>query len=463
MSKSAQMSMITIDDFIGKTGAVKTAEEAHTEPGSIGGETKHPVKNVDDRTEAAKEGARSAENTKDVKADQGEPAVDNTAVAKAASANPFALAARFAAGQKTAAATKKAEGAAQVAGSAEDDQLQIGTKKAPTGEDPAHETSSAKGGKEDGQYQGSSTHPARTDNDKLDGHKYASDVSLEKLAADMKTLGEDLCAAITYDARDGGATKQAAQRQSSPQAQQPTKQASFDPQVAHQAGWEMAALLNGTFDKQASDSLVVGTLEDVIKTASDDADNVAAYLGQYFAKQAEGSQEPPPDPAAMMGGGAGGGMPMGGAGGEEGGPMGAAGAPGGGGPEGMGGPGGDAGGPGGPGGGGGEEAQLQAILDQLGITPEQLMQMLAQEQAQGGGGGAPGGPGGSAPGGPMGGAGGAPMAGGGGPGGGGLEASASDRGGTTKQAASKQGGAKVAAADMRNYLTELVGRSRAQK
>ena len=75
---SAQSSMSTIDAFIQEVGAAeKQAAEALSEPGSIGGETSHPVKNVDDRLEKAKEGERSAENTADVKADQGKPSVEN--------------------------------------------------------------------------------------------------------------------------------------------------------------------------------------------------------------------------------------------------------------------------------------------------------------------------------------------------------------------------------------------------
>ena len=79
MTISASQSMNSIDRFLQEVAATeKQAAEAHTEPGSIGGSTEHPVKDVDDFTEEAKEGFRSAENDADVKADQGPPSVDNT-------------------------------------------------------------------------------------------------------------------------------------------------------------------------------------------------------------------------------------------------------------------------------------------------------------------------------------------------------------------------------------------------
>ena len=71
---STQSTMGTIESFLNTVGRVKAAE-AHTEPGSIGGATAHPVKDVDDRTEVAKEGERSKENESDVKEDQGKVGV----------------------------------------------------------------------------------------------------------------------------------------------------------------------------------------------------------------------------------------------------------------------------------------------------------------------------------------------------------------------------------------------------
>ena len=172
MATSAQRSINTIESFLQQIGGQIKSAEAHTEPGSIGGETEHPVKDVDDKTEVAQTGDRASENESDVKEDQGEAGVDSTPEAKAAahvarllkgaatSGGQQALTPGNQTGKKM--LRKKAEGgAAATPGSAADDQLQIGTNKQPTGDDPANETGSAKGGKEDP----GTDHPARTDND----------------------------------------------------------------------------------------------------------------------------------------------------------------------------------------------------------------------------------------------------------------------------------------------------------
>src|ERR1039458_3985125 len=81
---SALKSLATIEAFLAET--TKEAE-AYTEPGSQGGPTSHPSKNVDDRTQVAREGARAKENERDNKDDIGPPAVDNAAELGAKSAN----------------------------------------------------------------------------------------------------------------------------------------------------------------------------------------------------------------------------------------------------------------------------------------------------------------------------------------------------------------------------------------
>lgn len=166
MPSSAIQSMRSIDRFLQEVAAEKRAAEAHTEPGSVGGGTTHPVKNVDDSTEEATEGARAAENTADVKADQGPASVEST---------PENVAAKKASARKQAVDGKSEGGSINPPGTASEDQLQIGTKKEPTGQDPAVETSSAKAEKEDatGGRLGNTTHPARTNNGELDGYKYA--------------------------------------------------------------------------------------------------------------------------------------------------------------------------------------------------------------------------------------------------------------------------------------------------
>lgn len=368
MTNSAMQSMKSIDRFLREVAATeKRAAEAHTEPGSVGGPTTHPVKNVDDSTEEATEGSRSAENTADVKADQGKPSVDST---------PEGVA------DKKAVDGKSESGSINPPGTASQDQLQIGTKKEPTGEDPAVETSSAKAEKEDasGGRLGNTTHPARTNNSELDGYKYA-EMPVEQLAKVAADMGNRLLAELAnlqkqaeliggqhkldvnnngkIDGSDLSSLRGGAKKEDDDDDDE--KEAT---DLAGQAGWELAGLLSGNFDKKAADSLVQHTLEEIIKTASEDADKVAEFLISYhdeLSKKAEGEMPAGVDPAAMMGGG----PPMGG--GEDAAMADAmaGGAP----PEGE--------------GGGGIE-QLAAVLEQLGISPEELEAAMA-----GGGGAAP--------------------------------------------------------------------------
>lgn len=300
---STQSVMGTIESFLNTVNRVKVAE-AHTEPGSIGGATEHPVKNVDDRTEVAKEGERSKENEQDVKEDQGKVGVNGTAEAKAAADRkkhlwtPSAIASRFA---------KSAEGTVQTPGSAHDDHLNIGTNVQPTGEDSSNETSSAKPGKEDP----GSSHPARTDNDALDGHKYSHDaVGFNKLAQDIGELGEKLCAQLSWLTQPEKLAQ--AQQTYAPQQGHDWQKSAGDADIAYQAGYELAGLATGQFDKQAADQLVQSTIEQIIKKASDDADRLAYFYAAREQAMAEMQKQANPmmDPAAAMGGGMGGGMPV---------------------------------------------------------------------------------------------------------------------------------------------------------
>jgi hypothetical protein len=445
MSTSAKESLDTIESFVQEVGAEKSAAEAHTEAGGYEGPTTHAVKDVDDRTETADEGARSSENTEDVKDPDigpGEPSVDATGEAKAKVGGDEGTAAK--------------------------DHIEATTNVQATGDDPSNETSGTKNTKDDDGYEGSSSHPARTDNSEIDGHKYARDLQampLEKLAAHVGDLGNQICADLATAA---DTAKQAMdkcpgcseakhmckcgmygkQGESKCATDAPAAKHAADdqltPELAKQVGWEMAGLVTGNFDKQAADKLVEDSLTDIVKTASDDADNVIAYLHNYFAaqKQAQdaaaaaerqkqampmGGQpagDPgglPPEAMAAMGGGAPGGeedpmAAMAGGGGEGGMPPGAEG--------GM--PGGEP-----------DPEQLAQVLDQLGISPEELQEALAAE----GGGGEMGG----IPGDPMA-AGGAEMP----PEAGAMEAQAS----ATPEAQM---------AKMSNYVREVVSRSRQKK
>jgi len=422
MPSSAIQSMRSIDRFLQEVASTeKRAAEAHTEPGSVGGGTTHPVKNVDDSTEEATEGARAAENTADVKADQGPASVEST---------PANVAAKKASARKVAVDGKSEGGSVNPPGTASDDQLQIGTKKEPTGQDPAVETSSAKAEKEDaaGGRLGNTTHPARTNNGELDGYKYA-EMPLEQLAKVASDMGNNLLAKLAelkgdqhkLDVNNNGkieGSDLAALRggKKKEDHEEDEKEAT---DLAGQAGWELAGLLSGNFDKRAADSLVQGTLEEIIKTASEDADKVAAFLASYsdeMSKKAEGEMPADVDPAAMMGG-----DPAAGAGPDE-----AAMA--------------DAMGGGEMAGEGGDDVeQLAAVLEQLGISPEELEAAMAGgagDEAEGDEDTASEAPG--------------------------MEVEASDKKAKAKPATAKQAAAKKGAAEksVRDYIQEVLERSR---
>jgi hypothetical protein len=335
-----------------KTAALRAKQsESPTpaDPGGYMGATTHPSKSVDNRGQVASEGSRSAENVSDVKADQGSPGVDSTSPAN--------------------------EGSMQ-----DKVQLNIGTQQSATGEDPAVEDN-YKDTKEDSE----TSHPASTENDALDGHKYAS-VSFQA----THDLAEQLANGILADLANGQQLTKSATQNAKTAADQ------TDPDVA--AGYELARLCG--VDKTAADQLIEEQLAAIIKEAHDDADLLGAYLQGLREKK---SMEESPDDAAPESSedhsnpgdatsGAGdsdGGGDAGGGGGGDGGGIEAILAGGGGDPAMGGGP-----PPGGPGmggdpgmGGGGDEAammELLAALEEMGITPEELAQFI---DSSGGGGG----------------------------------------------------------------------------
>lgn len=391
MTISATQSMNSIDRFLQEVAATeKTAAEAHTEPGSIGGSTEHPVKDVDDFTEEAKEGFRSAENDADVKADQGPPSVDNT---------PEGVADKKAYDcdcedgcekcEKAAVDGKSESGGINPPGTAAEDQLQIGTKKEPTGQDPSVETSSAKAEKEDPAsapdgHVGHSSSPARTNNSELDGFKYA-EMNLDQLAKTASDLGNGLLVTVSnmnkaaglkgdqykLDADGDGKLEGSdfAALGNGADAKDDTskpkiKEAQAD--IAGQAGWELAGLLSGEFDKAAADAMVKETLAHIITDANTLGEKTAEFVFAYqdeLQKQAMGEMPQGVDPAAMAGEEeAAAGMPPEMAGEEA--AMADA----------------MAGGDPAMAGGGGEDIeQLIAVLEQLGISPEELEAAMAAE------------------------------------------------------------------------------------
>ncbi len=412
------------------------------DPGGYNGASSHPTASVDNRGQSASEGSRSSENVSDVNADQG-----STGVNKAPDAQP---------------------------GQEDSVQLNIGTTQSATGEDPSVEDD-YKGGKDDP----GSTMPARTDNDALDGHKYAS-ASLgaclavhtqlaDGILADLangqgRSLSKEALAKATAGRGNmspsaAGTNPPAAPRtqmagsapagqklagaqpssigamiQKAARAVQAGKISPDSPaagNVALEAGYSLAAALG--VEKQAAQEAVAELIENTINDAHIDADLFGAYYNTFRRKHAgddagegEDHNHPGDDTSGANDAEGTGGETGGPGGGEMGGDAGGGGSlgdllGGGGDPGGLAGAGGPPGGGGGDpmGGVGKEEAVMQLVsaLDELGIPLETLM------SADGGMGGGMGGdpaaggmPGGPPPGGdPM--MGGAPPMGGPPPGG----------------------------------------------
>lgn len=323
----------TIDEMLAAVGGTTKRAAALSEPTSIGGETTHATKNIDDGLQAATEGARSAENSADVKEQIGPTSVDST------SPTP--------------------------AGSQQAQQPNIGVTSKATGEDSANETAGTESVKKDP----GSTHPARTDNEKLGQH--AEFNALLKKASD---IGNQLMAAL---ATPGTPAAPAQKQAAAPTAEQDAAQAA-------QAGYDAAAAATAGFDKAAFDQDLLTEVAATVEVARRRATKVAEAIVAMY-KEAGANGEESVAPVAAGGGegnetgselsddelmaALGGGQDAGGMGGDEmgGAPVGDMG--------GMGG--GEMGGEGAP---DDEAAMLLHVLEQAGITPEQL-QALATKQA----------------------------------------------------------------------------------
>jgi hypothetical protein len=265
-----------------KSAAAKKSE-AYTEAGGLQGATTHPVKDVDDRCEAASEGARSAENVDDVKNEPNRGAVVDKA--------------------------QEGPGAGQ-----DSVQTNVGITSKATGEDSSSETDSAKDGKQDG----NTSHPARADNDELDGHKYAS--ALNELIKKAEKLGENLCAWIATNTEvkkseesaagstnsqaggvgvaDGPITTEGKVEAKSDGGGNTAAKSTISEKVG-QAGYDLAGIFANTEipleDKVATDKMVVDDLSFVIETALRRAEKCAQFYAAHFdprnQKRAEGEEE----------------------------------------------------------------------------------------------------------------------------------------------------------------------------
>lgn len=313
----------TIESLLKAVGAENTKSAsakqsaAYTEAGGYMGQTTHPTKDVDDRTEAASEGARSAENTDDVKNEPNRgPVVDKV------SPGPGA-------GQDSV-------------------QTNIGITSKATGEDPSSETDSAKDGKQDG----NSSHPARADNDALDGHKYASK-SAELLAyikranligegicswiaantevkrADESAAGSTNCQAGGIGVKDGPITKPGKVDAKSDGGGNSASKSTISEKIGN-TGYDLAGIFANTDvaleDKIATDQMVVDDVAHVIETAIRRAEKCAQFYAAHFdprnqkragdpeegnPEESEGSDgsEEGGDPSAAGGGAPGGASP----------------------------------------------------------------------------------------------------------------------------------------------------------
>ncbi|MDD5658170.1 MAG: hypothetical protein PHF00_13045 [Elusimicrobia bacterium] len=277
-SKSASV-VQTIDAFLTEVASArrKTAE-ANTEAGGYQGNSTHPSTQVEDRTDDAQEGSRSQENTSDVKDQEGAISVDSTST----SINQ---------GQDEA-------------------QMNLGTQQSATGEDPSVETESAKGGKEDGGTRdGKTTHPARTDNDSLDGGKYATAQRVLQGIKEAQELGVRLVSRIANEAH-GAVQAQAAKmacnascgaKGGKPQTKEkeapkpPFPDKAAETAAADTAGYTLASAVQ--LDKEAAEAALVADLAYTYQEARNAATKTAEFLDSFFRrlKEAEEAQEPPPE------------------------------------------------------------------------------------------------------------------------------------------------------------------------
>lgn len=351
-------------NWISEVNGTKQAAEKKAEKGL--GQTSHPSKSVDDGTEKATEGFFGKELSKDVE--------------KMVPAN--------------------VDGVKTVGQDQEKVQLEIGTKKTPTGEQPSVEDDYKDRPKDS---------PTSLPADAAIGEKYSFDFStpagLKQACAALQNLSNEILADIAVGA--GVAPKQAnAAKVETPVSEPASKSASSPsaaevsaspagasvpstPASAAQAGYELAGMLG--LSKDAADKTAAQTIEGVIQQALYLGDRVGQKLQALYQKQAMGGGELPPgagdepdkpktspeDAAAAGPDGAGGPVPAG----PEGPPppmmAGPEGAP----PPGPGaGP--DMGGMGGGMGGGGAGASPQAIQELAMALMElggpQVLQQLAQ-------------------------------------------------------------------------------------
>lgn len=325
---------LSVNDFLASIPVIKKAE-AITEPGSSDGPSSHPTAKAEDHVQTAPEGEQTKENTKQVKEQVGPASVDAIKEGSVSARANKMLSLRG----------KAAEGSVAepgTEGTAADDQLQIGTKKTPTGEDPQNETGMTTSGYPDP----GTAHPAATDNSSLNGGKYANftQEDFTKLSADESIVAFNKLAEAFFNGVDQSLNQPVASAASAVPANSAALHAKAGAAVAD------AVIQQQQLSPQESYELAQHKVASWVSLGLSYGDLVADFLDQQ--KTAKLANE-------MAGG-----MPPEGPGPEEMPPE-----------EGGGGEGG-----GGGGGGGDIEAelaslspeQLAQLLQQLGVSPEEL-------------------------------------------------------------------------------------------
>ena len=238
-----------------KQASVKKRAAANTEPGSQGGATSHPSKDVDDSTQPASEGQRSQENTSDVK-----KTISTGGVDSASDNSP----------------------------SQEDQQLNVGITSTSTGEDPSNEDN-YKGDKEDP----GTTHPAKAS----EGEKYSS-MNFSALRALTEKKANDLLADIAAHHNNKEAESKMPpfilEKMKQKKKDNPSDKKEEETSKAAAAGEAAASLSNeqhAEIVKQAQEA-VAGSIESTIFDGLEKAAMVGSYLTE-FVKAAEGEAAAP--------------------------------------------------------------------------------------------------------------------------------------------------------------------------
>ena len=240
----------------------KLAQAVGADPGGMAGASSHPTASADGNVQPASEGARSSENTKDVKEQVGSPSVDSSSDASYGGQN--------------------------------DVQLNVGTNQTGPGEDPAVEDAYTNTFKDPG-----SSHPARTDNAAIGGN--GKQASAAELLDQFSALANDVLAGIAAGGPQALSKAAVAAAMSNSSAASPQADLSAaiekaaaaaadttpaaEDDTAYADGYKLAAAM-GLTQKQAA-AEVEATVNNLLTAADEDADLVIGYFDS-FQKAAAG-------------------------------------------------------------------------------------------------------------------------------------------------------------------------------